>query len=85
MKKNVRYAIDRKEGTLLVLIPDVGQKELFLNKNQYDLSVGDVVDVTFEGDAVVSVSLCEEETERRNSSMHSRLAALFAKGKKPKA
>lgn len=85
MKNTVRYAIDRREGALLVLIPDEGQKELLLDKNQYDLSVGDVVDVTFEGDAVASVSLCAEETERRKSSAHSRLAALFAKGKKPKA
>ncbi len=85
MKNTVRYAIDRREGAFLVLVPDEGQKELLLEKNQYDFSVGDVVDVTLEEGAVVSVSLCEEETERRKNSARSRLSALFAKGKKPKA
>ena len=85
MKQTIRFAIDRIEGAWLVLVPDEGQKELLLEKNQYAFSVGDVLDVTLEGEEILSVARCEKETERRKSSGRSRLAALFAKGKKPNA
>lgn len=85
MKETIRFAVDRTEGTLLVLVPDEGEKALWLDKKQYVFSVGDVLDVTLDGDAVLSVKLCKEETERRKSSAKSRLAALFAKSKNPNA
>ena len=85
MKKTVRYAVDRREGSLLVLIPDDGtQKELLLDKNQYDFSVGDVLDVTFEDETVLDVCLQKEEAQARERSNRARLSALFAKGRKPK-
>ncbi len=84
MKKTVRYSVDRREGELLVLIPDEGQKELLLRSSQYDFSVNDILDVTMDGETVLEVTLCKGETEGREKSMQTRLSALFAKGKKPK-
>ena len=83
MKKTVRFAVDRREGSLLVLIPDEGEKGLWLDQKQYGFSVGDVLDVTLDDDEILSASLCKEETEKRRSSAKSRLATLFAKGKQP--
>ena len=85
MKKTIRFAVDRKEGDLLVLVPDEGERELLLDKNQFDFSVGDVLDVTLADGAPLSATLCKEETERRKSTSRTRLAALFAKGKRPGA
>ena len=83
MNKTIRMSVDRLEGTLFVLIPDAGEKEICLPKGQFDISVGDVVDVTLLGDAVLSVSKCTKETKAREADVSTRLSALFAKGKKP--
>jgi hypothetical protein len=83
MKKTIRMSVDRLEGELFVLIPDAGEKELCLKKERFDISVGDVVDVTLLGDAVLSVSKCTKETKAREADVSTRLSALFAKGKKP--
>lgn len=83
MKKTIRMSVDRQEGSLLVLIPDEGTKEVHLDKSRFALSVGDVADVTLEGDTVLSVVRCEEEKKARESDYSARLAALFSKGKKP--
>ncbi len=84
MKKTIRMSVDRQVGSLLVLIPDEGTKELHLEKAQYPFSVGDVVDVTFLDGAVLSAKRCDQEKKDRENDYGSRLAALFAKGKKPK-
>ena len=83
MKKTVRYSVDRREGALLVLIPDEGQKELLLDASKYDFSVNDLLDVTLDGETVLAVMPCKKETDDRKESMKNRLSALFAKGKKP--
>ena len=83
MKKTIRMSVDRLEGALFVLIPDEGEKEIRLRKGDFDISVGDVVDVTLLGNTVLSVSKCQEETKARTSDMSTRLSALFTKGKKP--
>lgn len=84
MKKTVRYSVDRREGELLVLIPDDGQKELLLDRGQYDFAVNDILDVTMDGETVLAVTPCKKETDDRERSMKNRLSALFAKGKKPR-
>ena len=83
MKKTIRMSVDRLEGELFVLIPDEGEKVLHLSKGKFDISVGDVVDVTLLGDSVLSVSKCAEEAKAREADVSSRLSALFSKGKKP--
>lgn len=83
MKKTIRMSVDRQEGSILVLIPDEGAKEVHLDKAEFPLSVGDVADVTLEDDTVLSVVRCEEEKKARESDYSARLSALFSKGKKP--
>ena len=83
MKKTVRAVVDRKEDTLLVLVPDEGEEVYHVSKDAYDLSVNDVCDLTVEDGKVLSVTILKDETERRKSASKSRLSALFAKGKKP--
>ena len=83
MKKIIRMSVDRQEGSLLVLIPDDGTKEVHLDRSKYPLSVGDVADVTLQDDTVLSVVRCEEEKKARESDYSARLSALFSKGKKP--
>lgn len=85
MKKTVRYVVDRREGDLLVLIPDEGQKELLLDAKKYSFRANDVLDVFLDGDTVLSVTLREGEADKREQAMKARLSALFAKGKKPNA
>ena len=84
MKKTIRMSVDRQEGSILVLIPDEGAKEVHLDKAEFPLSVGDVADVTLEDDTVLSVVRCEEEKKTRESDYSARLSALFSKGKKPR-
>lgn len=83
MKKTIRMSVDRQEGSILVLIPDEGAKEVHLDKAEFPLSIGDVADVTLEDDTVLSVVRCEEEKKARESDYSARLSALFSKGKKP--
>lgn len=83
MKKTIRVSVDRAEGEILVLIPDEGNAEIRLKKGDFDLTVGDVADVTLEDEKILSVQKCEEEKRARTQDMGARLASLFAKGKKP--
>ena len=83
MKKTIRMSVDRQEGSILVLIPDEGAKEVHLDKAEFPLSVGDIADVTLEDDTVLSVVRREEEKKARESDYSARLSALFSKGKKP--
>lgn len=82
--KTIRAAVDRREGELFVIVPDGDGESLHLSVNEYDIRIGDVLDLTLtEEGKIVSLTKNAEETEKRNSSAKSRLAALFAKGKKP--
>ena len=84
MKKTIRMAADRYEGEKIVLIPDDGGEALILARADYRIAVGDVVDVTLEDGRVTELSVCKEEARRREDEGRARLAALFAKGRKPK-
>ena len=50
---------------------------------RYVIAVGDVADVTMEDGRVLSVSVSKDEAKAREERNKSRLAAFFAKGKKP--
>ena len=76
-------AADRCEGSFIVLIPDNGGEALLLSKEEYTIAVGDVADITVEDGRVLDVLICKDETKSRDEKNKSRLAALFAKGKKP--
>ena len=82
--KTIRAAVDRREGELFVVVPDGDGESLHVSARDYDIRIGDVLDITLTEDGhILSLTKNAEETERRNSSAKSRLAALFAKGKKP--
>ncbi len=83
MKKTIRMSADRYEGEKIVLIPDDGGEALILSRADYKISVGDVLDVTLEDGKITDLVLCKEEAQRREDKNRSRLAALFAKGRKP--
>lgn len=83
MKKTVRACVDRREGDLLVLVPDEGNAYLYLNAEEYPFSVGAVVSLTVDKDTVLCASVLKEESEERKKRNESRLSALFQKGKKP--
>ena len=83
MKKTIRMAADRYEDSFIVMIPDDGGDALLLGKADYDIAVGDVADVTMEDGRVLSVSVSKDEAKAREERNRSRLAALFAKGRKP--
>lgn len=78
-----RYAVDRIEGRLAVLVADErGVADLHLDASEHGLCVNDIADCDFEGDRLVSLRKNPEERERRLASNRSRLRALFNK-KKP--
>lgn len=79
--KSEKYAVDRIEGELAVLISDEGSI-LHLPKEKYSLKVNDLLLLTFEGDKLLSLEMLEVEKERRLEKNKSRLSALFAKGRK---
>lgn len=83
MKKTVRASIDRREGDTLVLVPDEGNTYFYLNANEFPFRVGEIVLLTVEGETVLSCEALPDETARREQRNKNRLAALFAKGKKP--
>ena len=77
-----RYAVDKVCDGVITLIPDDGGDILKLPLNDYDLSENDVVDVTEEGDSVIDVAVCREQTEARLNRSRSRLHSLFGRNKK---
>ena len=84
MKETVRMVVDRREGSLLVLVADDSERELHLAVGRFPIAVGDVLDVTFEDGEVISVLSLEKERDARAQKNRARLSALFAKGKPPK-
>ena len=80
--KNGKYAVDRIEGTLAVLISDADCSVYHLPTDKYSLKVNDVVMLEFDGDALASLRRLDEEKDERLKRNRERLNALFAKGKK---
>ncbi|MBQ8720177.1 MAG: hypothetical protein IJY65_04005 [Clostridia bacterium] len=80
MKK--RFAVDRIEGALAVLISDSDNEILTLPYEEYGLSVNDILDITLEGGKVLGIVRLENEKDARLKKNSARLSALFAKGKK---
>ena len=79
--QTVRCSVDRIEGKLAVLISD-DDRVFHLNTDKYELHVGDIFDLTIEGDVITSAVCRPEERNSRLESNKKRLSALFAKGKK---
>ena len=77
-----RYTVDRIEGSLAVLVSDEGKHTLTLSAHEFGLHTNMTLDVTFDGERVVSVKEVEGESERRLSENTNRLHALFSKNKK---
>lgn len=78
-----RYAVDRIEEGLAVLIPDKdGLEPLYLSAVEYGLRVNDIVDITEDDGNIVSLKMRDDIREERISSVKSRLQGLFKRGKK---
>ena len=80
--KNGKYAVDRIEGDVAVLISDDDGSYLHLPRDEHALSVNDLVYLEFESDNLISLKRLDEEKEVRLNKNKSRLEALFAKGRK---
>ena len=80
MKK--RFAVDRIEGTLAVLIADADNETLTLPYEEYRLAVNDVVDVEINNGKVEKIYRLDNEKSSRLEKNRARLDSLFAKGKK---
>jgi hypothetical protein len=80
MKK--RFAVDRIEGTLAVLIADADNETLTLPYEEYRLAVNDVVDVEINNGKVEKIFRLDNEKSLRLEKNRARLDSLFAKGKK---
>lgn len=80
MKK--RFAVDRIEGALAVLIADADNETLTLPYEEYRLAVNDVVDVEINNGKVEKIFRLDNEKSSRLEKNRARLDSLFAKGKK---
>ena len=80
MKK--RFAVDRIEGALAVLIADADNETLTLPYEEYRLAVNDVVDVEINNGKVEKIFRLDNEKSLRLEKNRARLDSLFAKGKK---
>ena len=80
MKK--RFAVDRIEGTLAVLIADADNETLTLPYEEYRLAVNDVIDVEINNGKVEKIFRLDNEKSSRLEKNRARLDSLFAKGKK---
>jgi hypothetical protein len=80
MKK--RFAVDRIEGRLAVLIADADNETLTLPYEEYRLAVNDVVDVEINNGKVEKIFRLDNEKSSRLEKNRARLDSLFAKGKK---
>lgn len=79
--KSGKYAVDRIEGELAVLISD-GGTVVHLPLSEHSLKVNDLVLLTFDGEGLISLKMLDGERDERLKQNKSRLSALFAKGKK---
>ena len=81
--KTERYAVDRIEDGLAVLIADNdGVAALTLSADEYSLRVNDIVDITAEGDSIISLERRDDIRDERLASVKSRLQGLFKRSKK---
>lgn len=80
MKK--RFAVDRIEGALAVLIADADNEILTLPQEEYRLAVNDVVDVEINNGKAKIITRLDNEKDARLAKNRARLDSLFAKGKK---
>ena len=77
-----RYSVDRIVDGIAALVHDGQGETLYLNADEYGLSVNDVVDVIFETDATIRIIKDEEEKKKRLLQAKSKLHSLFNKGKR---
>ena len=78
-----RYAVDRIEGGLAVLVADRGGvADLHLLAAEYGLAVNDILDITSDGGAIISIRKRDDIRDERLASVESRLHNLFKRGKK---
>jgi len=82
LMKSGKYAVDRIEGELAVLISDEDGTSLHLPWREHSLKVNDILLLDFDGDRLVSLKRLDGEKEERLKNNRSRLSALFAKGNK---
>ena len=80
--KNGKYAVDRIEGGLAVLISDDDGSAIHLPSDEHGLSVNDLVYLEFDNGRLSSLKRLDGEKEARLKKNKSRLEALFAKGRK---
>ena len=80
--KNGKYAVDRIEGDVAVLISDDDGSYLHLPRGEHALSVNDLVYLEFDNENLISLKKLDGEKEDRLNKNKSRLQALFAKGRK---
>ena len=80
--KNGKYAVDRIEGDVAVLISDDDGSYLHLPNDTHRLSVNDLVYLEFDDGSLISLKKLDGEKEDRLEKNKSRLQALFAKGRK---
>ena len=81
MKKE-RYAVDRIVSGIAVLIPDNDGKPVELDAVVYSLSESDIVDITFDGEKIVSLVKLPDEREIRLARVRKKLEFLKNKNKK---
>ena len=77
-----RYSVDRIVDGIATLVHDGDGATIYIEAAKYSLSVNDIVDVTFDGDLVLSLTKDEEEKQRRLMMAKSRLHSLFNKSKR---
>jgi hypothetical protein len=74
--------VDRIEGNLAVLVSDEGKHTITLSAQDFGLHTNLTVDVTFDGEQIISVKEVAGESERRLAENTNRLHALFSRNKK---
>ena len=81
MNKTVNASVDRREGSFFVCIGDAEGEEYLVPLTAAPMKEGDLVRLTFQDGALLSVLVDEEETAKRKAANKSRLRALFNKNK----
>ena len=79
--KTLRYSVDRIEGELAILVPDEGKSVIELPVSRFGFKVNMILDVTFDGEKIVSIKEVSDEQDKRLAANKSRLRSLFAKNK----
>jgi hypothetical protein len=78
----IRCVADREVGDYIVLVSDEGKIRFDIRKDEYEIAVGDVVDVHTEEDKIIKIDVVPGESERRLSESKRKLNALFNRSKK---